>query len=243
MLSKKQEKLVRSLGQKKFREETGLFVAEGKKLFEEAITAGQKPKWVYASPHFLERHPLHQEYELISEQEMAKISNFKSPPGLLAVFAKQTLLFKKQDLLLVLDELRDPGNLGTILRTAEGFGVDGVICSEQCAELYNPKVVQASMGSVFRMPVQYLDIEEFLQEHQKSHQILGASLTGSNVYQKDIQKPCILIMGSESHGMRPAVEALISEAILIPQKGKLESMNVSIATAILLAEIARRFQQ
>lgn len=235
MLSNKQEKLVRSLQQKKFRNEQHLFVIEGEKMIREAEEAG----FTFHSFYCCQEGNFKNEYQFISEREMKKISSFKSPPGMLAVLPTFQLKARKQGLCLLLDEINDPGNLGTIIRSAEAFRVREIVCSENTVDLFNPKVVQASMGSIFRVPVQYRNLIELLEEIPKNSKVYGASLDGENLYTHRLDPQGYLLMGSESHGIAKELYAFVNQKIYIPQQGKVESLNVSIATAIILSEFNR----
>jgi len=178
---------------------------------------------------------------LISESELKKISALSTPNNCLAVFkipASMPILDK--GLILALDDIRDPGNLGTILRLCDWFGISQVVCSEQTVDLYNPKVVQATMGSISRVNVRYVNLKSFLQN--SSLPIFGTFMDGSNVYMEILPKEAIIIMGNEANGISPEVENTIKNRLTIPRFGDLqltESLNVASATAIILSEFRR----
>ena len=178
---------------------------------------------------------------LISESELKKISALSTPNNCLAVFkipASMPILDK--GLILALDDIRDPGNLGTILRLCDWFGISQVVCSEQTVDLYNPKVVQATMGSISRVNVGYVNLKSFLQN--SSLPIFGTFMDGSNVYMEILPKEAIVIMGNEANGISPEVENTIKNRLTIPRFGDLqltESLNVASATAIILSEFRR----
>lgn len=192
--------------------------------------------WISDHKHTIPKHIILEE---ISEKELEKISSFKTPQSAIALvgiphsYLEKSL--KKEDWILVLDGIHDPGNLGTIIRSADWFGVHTIVCSEDCVELYNPKVIQATMGSLFRVQVFYADIGEFL--HQSGKTVYGATLDGENIFRIKFEKSGILVIGSESHGIRPEVLKHCSANISIPAYGKAESLNAAVATSILLSRI------
>jgi TrmH family RNA methyltransferase len=238
-LSKNKIKWIRSLHLKKNRDELGLFFVEGEKMVAEALRDFPGIiEEVYAT-NPLEGHSFQGHIEMISEAELSQISTLKTPNKALAVLRKPT---KRESnisagLILVLDGVQDPGNMGTILRTADWFGIKTIVCSEDTADLYNPKVIQASMGSMFRMDVKYCALDTFLSNC--SLPIYGALLEGENVYNTAMSKNAVLVMGNEGKGIRPNIQTYINSPIHIPGFGKAESLNVAVATGILLSEFAR----
>jgi TrmH family RNA methyltransferase len=240
MLSKKQEKLVRSLKLKKNRELEQLFVAEGTKIVFEAIQERLVIHSLFVTERWLNENKLSVDYKTISEAEMQKISSLKKAPGVLALISFLDIKAKAnlKDIILMLDDVKDPGNLGTIIRTAEIFGVSQIICSPETVDLYNEKVVQSSMGSIFRVPVIYQDILEYISTTNSSF-FYASSLDGDSLYESELKYPACLIMGSESHGINSELLNKIETHIKVPQMGMVESMNVSIATAVILAEFRR----
>lgn len=177
--------------------------------------------------------------ELISDAELAQLSTLKTPNKTLAILRKPSKVDANltEGLILVLDGVQDPGNMGTILRTADWFGVKVIVCSEDTADIYNPKVIQASMGSMLRMEVKYTELDTFLSNCQRP--IYGALLEGENVYTTALVKNAVLVMGNEGKGIRPNIQAYINSPIHIPGFGKAESLNVAVATGILLSEFTR----
>ena len=232
-ISKAQVKLVKSLQLKKYRDELGLFVAEGEKCVSELTKA-------------FELVHLYREGENATRTEIEQMSGLKTPQGVIGVFKKQPsnsqTLKPSNDLTLALDGIQDPGNLGTIIRTCDWFGVHDIVCSLDTADCYNPKVVQATMGALARVRIHYLDLPKWLSE--QSCPIIGTLLEGRDMYENALPKEGIIIMGNEGNGISQEVRKLISLPIRIPSYPKnaetSESLNVSIATAIVLAEFRRR---
>jgi RNA methyltransferase, TrmH family len=237
MVSKNQIKTISSLHQKKYRKINELFIAEGQKTIAELISAG----FVLDNLFVTEQLNLHETEIIISETDLKKISALKTPNNCLAVFkTKPTLKIIEKGLILVLDNLQDPGNLGTIIRLADWFGVAQIICSEETVDLYNPKVVQATMGSLARTEIIYTDILAFLK--QTKMPIYGTFMDGENIYKNTLPTEAIIVMGNEGNGISKPIEALITQKIAIPRFGtiqKTESLNVSTATAIILSEFCR----
>jgi len=230
-ISKAQVKLVRSLQQKKFRDELGLFVAEGDKCVEELCKR-------------FELVHLYREGENASRTEIEQMSGLRTPQGTIGVFRKHTicdLKFDICDLTLALDGIQDPGNLGTIIRTADWFGVRDIVCSLDTADCYNPKVVQATMGALARVRVHYVDLPKWLSEQQCP--IFGTLLDGKDMYETELPKEGIIVMGNEGNGISSAVRSIITHPIRIPSYPKnaetSESLNVAIATAVVLADFRR----
>ena len=235
-ISKAQIKLVKSLQLKKFRDETGLFVAEGAKCVEELRKS-------------FELVALYQEGENATRVEIEQMSGLRTPQGVIALFKKpdQTSYtihhppYTERELLLALDGIQDPGNLGTIIRTCDWFGVHDIYCSQETADCYNPKVVQATMGALARVRIHYVDLLAWIKEQQVP--IIGTLLEGRNMYEVPLPKQGIIVMGNEGNGISQEVRQLITNPILIPSYPKnaetSESLNVAIATAIVLAEFRR----
>ena len=240
-ISKTQIKLIKSLQQKKYRDEAGLFVAEGEKCVEE-LRKG------FELVHF------YREGENATRTEIEQLSGLRTPQGVIGVFKKSEYSEKSEypensDLLLVLDGIQDPGNLGTIIRTCDWFGVRTILCSPDTADCYNPKVVQATMGALARVHVHYLDLPSFLKN--TTLPVYGTLLDGRDMYEalkseggKDLKKEGIIIMGNEGNGISQAVRPFITRPLRIPSYPKdaetSESLNVAIATAIVLAEFRRQ---
>ena len=226
-------RLIRSLGSKKFRDETGLFVVEGEKLVAEAL----------ASRFRVERVIRREE---VGEEVMGKISQLSSPPPVLALVRKEAEgeSVPEQGLILALDGIRDPGNLGTILRIADWFAVTAVVASPDSAERYNPKVVQATMGAIFRVPYYTRALPEFLQGMQaKGSAVCGTFVDGDTIYNQEFPKgdaATVVVIGNEANGISAAVEACCGKRLSIPRYGHGESLNAAVATALVVAEIRRR---
>ena len=229
-------KRVRSLREKKFRDECGLFVAEGEKLVAEALRSGWSVEQVWRR-------------EEIGEKVMERISALSSPSPVLAVIRKPDPAeppLPASGLYLALDGIRDPGNLGTILRCADWFGVGAVYASPDTVDVFNPKVVQATMGAIFRVPVHYTDIADLCQRWPGP--VYGTFLDGSDIYKQALEtggdRPVLVITGSEADGISPAVAASVTSRLYLPpyppdDPGS-ESLNAAVATALTLAEFRRR---
>jgi TrmH family RNA methyltransferase len=242
MVSKNQIKRITSLHQKKFRNEHQLFIAEGFKVIEELFFSQYEIHEFYTTDITLKLSDKVKPI-LISKEELKKMSCLKTPNTCLAVFKiTAPKPIKYEGLILVLDDVRDPGNLGTIIRMCDWFGVEQLICSEETADVYNPKVIQATMGSIGRVNVIYTSLEHFLKKTNQP--IYGAFMDGDVVYETQLPSDAVLIMGNEADGVSASVEALIPKKLSIPRFGKLqktESLNVATATAILLSEFRRNF--
>lgn len=234
---KKDIKLVKSLSQKKFRNDLGLFLVEGKKMVEEALRSDFEIHSLYSTDEeWIIKHPYGMH---VSKKEMEQISALSSPSSHLIVLKQSEIGLKQpvSGLQLFLDGVSDPGNLGTIIRTAEWFGVNSIICSEDCVEVFNPKVVQSTMGSLFRVRVIYTDLPSYSEKFIADGGVLfGADLAGENALQEKFSIKSALVIGSESHGIRPNMHRLISKKLFIPGNGKAESLNAAIAASILMAQ-------
>ena len=244
MITKNTIKQVASLRQQKFRKETGLFVVEGRKMTEELLHSDLEVEYLFATEAFLRDNPSFSSADIVREVQMQQMSGQDTPPGILAVAHAPSPrpISHKDPLLLALDGIANPGNLGTIIRTAEWFGIRNIVCSPDCVELWNPKVIQATMGSVFRMNVVYVPLSDFLTEQKQAGKaIFGALLNGENLFERKDKTEGILIIGSESHGIRADVFPLITHPITIPRVGDspTESLNASIAAAIFMAEMTK----
>lgn len=238
MISNSQTKLITSLKQKKYRDRERLFVAEGPKVISELLEEGLKLRWLFSA----EPYDNSQENHFgVTDAELKRISSLQTPNTSLAVFEipePRPLLVS--GLIVALDALRDPGNLGTIIRLCDWFGVEQLICSEDTVDCYNPKVVQASMGSLGRVQVHYLPLLEFLEKTDLPN--YGGFMDGRNIYSEELPKDAILVLGNEANGISEAVSGVVGNRISIPRFGKTqktESLNVATATAILLSEFRR----
>jgi len=233
-------KLVKSLQQKKYRDEHGLFLVEGVKLVNEALHSKAKLEMiVYACEDDELPFTLPPNSWRVSVKDLGRMSAFKSPNRVLAVCHKDWSLPKASDSwILALDQISDPGNLGTIIRICDWMGVNQIVCAADSVDLFNPKVVQASMGSIFRVSVSYRPLEEFL-ENSGFDSILEADMDGESVNEFQFPEKGILVMGSESHGLRPEISAKCTGKVTIPQFGGGESLNVAVSTGIILSHIKR----
>ena len=240
MVSKNQIKLITSLQQKKFRNQEQLFFAEGIKVIQELLNSNFELQHLYTTkPDFDDVLP--SQKTMISEAELKKISVLANANSCLGVFKipKSKPIIQK-GLILVLDDVRDPGNLGTILRLCDWYGIEQLICSTSTVDIYNPKVVQATMGSISRVNVNYLDLNLFLKETALA--IFGTFMDGQNIYKETLPKEGIIIMGNEANGISESIEKQVKNRLTIPRFGKLqqtESLNVATATAIILSEFKR----
>ncbi|CAM4264697.1 TrmH family RNA methyltransferase [Gillisia hiemivivida] len=241
MVSKSQIKLITSLEQKKHRTKMGLFVVEGKKGIEEVLGSNFELHSLFTTQDIF--NAPQDKTHLISEAELKKISRLKTAQIGLAVFEIPVQTEIKLDgLVIALDGVRDPGNLGTIIRLCDWFGVQTLLCSLDTVDCYNSKVVQASMGSITRVKIDYVDLPLFLKENN-SHLKAGTFLEGENLFVSEIPKDSILILGNEAKGISEGIEKLVEKKINIPQFSNVkntESLNVATATAILLSEFRRK---
>ena len=253
MLSNKQAKLIRSLHKKKHRDISGLYVVEGDKIVREYIEAGEEIILLAGKPEWISTLPVHQLKNIrdvveLSFKELKKVSSLTTPHNSLAIIKT-----KKKDLsdallkgkiTLALDFIQDPGNLGTIIRTAAWFGIENIICSRNCVDVYNPKVIQATMGAVSRVSVYYTDIEELLSESPMQEKtIYGTFLKGESVYGITLDSDSLFLFGNESHGLSKKYDPYITRRISIPSfsqgsRGS-ESLNVASAVAVFCSEISR----
>ena len=244
MLTKNTIKQIASLRQQKFRKELGLFVVEGRKMTEELLRSSFETVGLYATEAFLSDYPALAETETVSEVQMQQMSGQDTPPGILAVvrIPKQGEIRTSSQLVLALDGIANPGNMGTLIRTAEWFGIHDVVCSSDCVELWNPKVVQATMGSLFRVKVWATNLADYLQKAKtEGKSVYGALLEGENLFHMQAKPECVLVIGSESHGIRTDVLPCITHPITIPRVGDsmTESLNAAVAGAILMAELTK----
>ncbi len=239
MVSKNQIKLVKSLQQKKYRNQHGLFVVEGVKLIKELLDSRFKAQTIFTTEvsAFNGQDAV---VESVTEAELRKMSGFTTPNTVIGVFEMAKIgNIDFSDWILAVDDVRDPGNLGTIIRLCDWFDIKHLVCSKNTVDCYNPKTLQATMGSIARVQVGYTDLEDFLRKTDLP--IFGAFMEGQPVYTTKMPEKGILVMGNEANGISSEVQALVSEKISIPQFGKnsAESLNVATATAILLNEIRR----
>lgn len=238
MLSKNQVKLIQKLHHKKYRNELNLFIVEGKKSINEFLQAGYTSQLLIATEAFTTNVPQHL-ITPVSKDELRKVSTLQNPDEGLAVFEQPKHKgILQEGVIVALDNVQDPGNLGTIIRLCDWFGVETLLCNTQTVDCYNPKVVQASMGSLTRVAVHYLDLAAFLTT--TALPVYTMDLEGENLYTATFSKDCILILGNEANGISAEVRALSNEVITIPRFSKhqrTESLNVAMAGAIILSEV------
>ena len=256
MLSKSQISLVKSLHQKKFRKEEGLFVAEGEKIVTELLASSLDVKKVFALDSFIQQQVAKKksavEWIEVSEAELKKISSLAAPNKALALAVIPAYRLDtdaiKNSISLILDDISDPGNLGTIIRIADWFGIGTILCSIDTADCYNAKVVQASMGSLFRTKIHYTDLNIFLEENSrmlKLH-VYGTMLKGEDIYSAALSSAGLIVIGSESNGIRDDLKKYFTKSLFIPSfssadnNASPDSLNAAVATAITCSEFRRR---
>jgi len=250
MLSKNKVSFLTSLSQKKFRDEHHCFIAEGTRLVTD-LHGCFSCRMVVATETWATSNVLPEATEiyLTDSTTFQKISSQKQPQGILAVYEKKTVQFDpgilSRELLLMLDNVQDPGNLGTILRIADWFGIRHVICSPDTADIYNPKTIQSTMGALARVDVYYQPLQELLTSLDNIP-VYGTFLDGDSIYETELSSTGIIVMGNEGNGISPEIEKLVTRKILIPSfpvgQPTSESLNVGVATAIVCAEFRRRMQ-
>lgn len=247
MLSQAKQKWIRSLELKKFRQEQNLFLAEGGKCCNDLL-ALLPCRFLAATESWLDTHPDVRAAEIVTAtpDEIRKASLLKNPQEVLAVFETPSYELQPEGLQgrlsLALDNVQDPGNLGTILRIADWFGIRDVICSIGTTDAFNPKTVQATMGAIGRIRIHYTDLADFLKRVDLP--VYGTFLDGKILYDADLRNEGIVVMGNEGNGISPLVETLVTDKLFIPdfpvgETGS-ESLNVSVATAIVCSEFRRR---
>ena len=243
MLSKNQIKILRGLQRKKERKNSGLYIVEGKKIVQEILDS--KDDWVelYATKSWLEQYPEYDKLENvfeITDKDLAQVSSFKTPNEVMLLLKQKAevdfLKVHFTDIVLALDGIKDPGNMGTIIRLADWFGVGHILCTTDSVDQYNPKVVQSAMGSIRRVNLHYGDLANMLSQLD-SHKIYACDLNGSSIYDTSFKEKAILIMGSESHGISKEVRTIVDHIITIPSVSNtgIDSLNVASATAISLS--------
>jgi RNA methyltransferase, TrmH family len=241
MLSKNQIKLISSLQQKKYRFANQLFFAEGAKVIQELVKSNFELEHLYTTHEDFAAIASNKK-TIVTEIELNKISALATANTCLAVFKipieKQII---ESGLVLALDSVRDPGNMGTILRLCDWFGIQQLVCSKETVDIYNPKVVQATMGSIARVNVNYVDLPTFIEKTKL--QVFGTFMDSDNIYTATLPQEGIIVMGNEANGISKSIEDLITKRITIPRFGGLqitESLNVATATAIILSEFRRQ---
>lgn len=248
MISKNQIKSITALTHKKLRDESGLFVAEGTKLVLDLQNTFRirecfaTSEWIQANKHFYGSN-----YQEVTVDELKRISNQKSPQGVLAVFEKPVYGLTEMlqnELCLVLDDVQDPGNLGTIIRIADWFGIRNIICSPLSADAFSPKTVQATMGALARVKVHYVDLEDYILKLPPQFPVYGTFMEGDNIYSHTLTPNGIIVMGNEGNGISPSISKLITQRLNIPNypqnEPTSESLNVAVATSIVCSEFRRR---
>jgi RNA methyltransferase, TrmH family len=254
MLSKNKIRLIISLQKKKVRDEEKLYVIEGDKLIKDYLISGERIRTLIAKPEFIRSLPADQaknigETESVSFDELKKVSTLKTPHNAIALVPVTKIEFEPdnilKDLCAALDFIQDPGNLGTIIRSAAWFGIKNIVCSEDSVDLFNPKVIQASMGALLHVKVHYCDLRQFLGTAQKNGiQVYGTMIEGESVYDQKLRSKGVILLGNESRGISDELIPFISKKITIPRSNKYrygnDSLNVSMAASILFSEFARR---
>lgn len=250
MISQGKIKLIHSLCSKKGRDKEAAFVAEGPKVVGD-LMAVMRPRLLVATEEWLQKNAVEDvETIIVANEELRKVSFLQHPQQVLAVFPLPAESDSKSfdslsyNLCLALDGVQDPGNLGTIIRIADWFGIDTIFCSHDTADAYNPKVVQATMGSIARVKVHYVDIVQLINGLPIDYPVYGTLLDGKNIYQEQLSSDGLIVMGNEGNGISQSVRRLVNRRLLIPHYAKgretAESLNVAIATAITCAEFRRR---
>lgn len=241
-LSKNQVKLITSLSQKKYRTKHQLFKAEGVKVVEELLNSSLNLHHLFFTRGYKSEKINNK--TLISEEELKKISSLKSPNKVLALFEiPHEIKIEEKELIVALDDVNDPGNLGTIIRLCDWFGVKQLVCSKNTVDAYNQKVIQSTMGSISRVQINYTDLSNFLSKTKLP--IFIADMDGDNLYKANLPNDGILVMGNEANGVSKKITLLKNQKITIPRFGKnqlTESLNVATATAILLNEFKRNLK-
>jgi len=252
MLTKNTIKFIKSLTAKKFREIHGSFIAEGPKIISDIAGSPLKIEKLFATRQWLDEHlPLTENIEevtCVTTQELSAISQLTTPNNVLAVVKIPETTFSQdtaaQSLVITLDDIRDPGNLGTIIRIADWFGYQHILCSETSVDAYNPKCVQATMGSIARVRIYYENLQQILRQGATTANIFGAFLSGDPVFNAPLENKGFLIIGNEANGITPEIEKLVKKRLFIPSGNNsgshAESLNASAATAIICAEFFRR---
>ena len=236
--SNNHQKLITSLSQKKYRQKHQLFIAEGVKVVRELLKSSFELEIIFSTDHEFSSLDC---FVQVSDQELKKISSLKTPNKVLALFKiPSQKKINSSGLIVALDTVNDPGNLGTIIRLCDWFGVEQLVCSKDTVDCYNSKVVQATMGSLTRVSISYLNLPEYLQT--VSLQIFIADMDGVNIHKAKLPASAVLVMGNEANGVSETLKQLVSNKISIPRYGnynQVESLNVATATAVLLNEFRR----
>jgi TrmH family RNA methyltransferase len=245
MLTKAQVKYIQSLGHKKLRESEQAFVAEGPKLINELLRAPNvKPLAIYAVDEFADEHPEIENVVRIRDAELERISSLSAPNSVLGIFSIPWFetAYYSGTISLMLDGIQDPGNLGSIIRSADWFGIRNIICSPDCADNFNAKVVQSTMGSITRVRLDYADLHQFITQ-KKLPPLYATTLNGSSIFEMGPVKEGIIIIGNESKGIHDELLHKAHHRITIPKKGQAESLNAGVATGIILAQFCANSRQ
>lgn len=245
MLSKSQISFIKSLHQKKYRKESGIFIIEGIKSITEFINSSYQIHSIYYTAPYVSLLPRHKANITLFEVtaiELSKISTLQAPQGILALVhlpVQQQIDFKRlaQSFSLVLDDIQDPGNFGTIIRTADWFGIKNIICSTNTVDAYNPKTVQSTMGSLSRINIIYTDLHAFLASSKLP--VFGALLEGGSIYETNWGNEGLILLGNEGHGINEQLMDQITIPVTIPRIGTAESLNVAVSAAIFCNELTR----
>jgi RNA methyltransferase, TrmH family len=247
MISKSWLKLIKSLQIKKFRVKEGLFIVEGAKSVLELVNSDYKIQTIFCTDSFYSQHlfqlkKVQNSIQIVTEKELAETGTFSTNNAALAVVSikeERSLKIDKGEFALILDEVKDPGNLGTIIRIADWFGIKKIICSIETVDFYNPKVISSTMGSFTRVEIMYTDLEGYLKQVDKKTPVFGAFIEGENIHEVAFPSSGYIVMGNESSGISTEVEAFVNKKITIPRFGNAESLNVAVATAIVLDNLKR----
>lgn len=252
MISKNKIKYIHSLEQKKYRKTEGVFVAEGHKLVGDilghfdCVYIAATSEWLADNATRIDRNT---EVDEVTDEELRRASFQETPQQVLAIFRQpkydvNPALAAASNLVLALDDVQNPGNLGTIVRLADWFGIQHIFCSLGCADIYNPKTIQATMGGITRVQVHYVDLPDMLSSLPSPTPLYGTFLDGNNFYKEELTQNGVIIMGNEGKGVSPAVSKLVNRRLYIPNyptgRETSESLNVAIATAIICSEFRRR---
>ena len=238
MVSKQQAKFVKSLNLKKYRNKASLFLVEGAKNVIELINSDYEIEELFITEKFMSDYPnaiLDQiTYSVCYEKDLVSMGTFQSNEYALAIAKMRKVDFNlsKVSFALVLDEISDPGNMGTLIRIADWYGINKIIAGSGTADFYNPKVINASMGSFCRVDVSYLDLNSFFHKNH-THHVYGAALKGDNLHHTKFQKPSLLLLGNESRGISPQLKRYVDLPITIPRIGHAESLNVAVSAAVI----------
>jgi len=246
MLTKAKIKFLQSLQDKKFRQLYHRFIIDGDKTVRELINSDFVVETIYAEPWWLNKFKSlikdSTEVVEVGSEGLQSISTLQSSNGVVAVAeipATGAVAAIEKKLCIALDNINDPGNLGTVIRIADWFGIDTVLCSETCVDAFNPKVVNATKGSLFRTKIHYLNLEAYFTEHD--FKVFGAVLDGENIFKAELSASGVILIGSEAHGISSELYPFITHRITVPAFGKAESLNAGVATGIICAEFLKRY--